>query len=52
MFRFRFPSTLTLLLGLVSFVIASTIWAQEVHQHPTPPAGAAHDHHFNDIDQR
>ena len=52
MFRFRFPSTLTLLLGLVSFVIASTIWAQEVHQHPhVPPAGAAHDHHFNDIDQ-
>jgi arsenite methyltransferase len=51
MLRFRFQLMPALILGLVSFIIVSTGWAQE-YQHPhEPPKGAAHDHRFNDIDQ-
>jgi arsenite methyltransferase len=52
MSRFRLPATLTLLLGLVSFVIAPTSWAQEYHHGPDQsPHGTAHEHHFNDIEK-
>jgi ubiquinone/menaquinone biosynthesis C-methylase UbiE len=52
MTRFRFQYTLTLMLGLVMFVVVPASWAQEEHHHPhEPPKGAAHDHRFNDIDQ-
>ena len=48
----RLPSALALRLGVALLVVASTSWAQEEHQHPhVPPTGAAHDHHFNDINQ-
>jgi arsenite methyltransferase len=52
MSRFRLPSTLTLLLGLASFVIAPVNWAQEYHHGPDQsPHGTAHEHHFNDIEK-
>lgn len=52
MFRCRLPSTFTLLLGLISFVITPISWAQEYHHGPDQsPPGAAHEHHFNDIEK-
>jgi ubiquinone/menaquinone biosynthesis C-methylase UbiE len=52
MSRFRLPVTFTFLLGLVSFITASSSWAQQQHDHSHhPPQGAAQDHRFNDIDQ-
>jgi len=52
MTRFRFQFTPALISGFVSLIIVSASWAQEEHSHShEPPKGAAHDHHFNDIDQ-
>lgn len=49
MLHLRLPS---IIIGVILVVCASVGWAQEQHQHPhSPPAGAAHDHRFNDIDQ-
>ena len=49
---FRLPVTLILLLSLPAFIGVPVSGAQELHHHPhRPPEGAAHEHHFNDIDQ-
>lgn len=49
---FRLPSMLAFVLGVVSLVVAPIGWTQEHHPHPhRPPAGAAHEHHFNDIEK-
>jgi ubiquinone/menaquinone biosynthesis C-methylase UbiE len=49
---FRFPLTHTFFLSLALLLIAPISWSQEPHSHShQPPQGAAHDHHFNDIDQ-
>lgn len=38
-------------LSLLAFTISTPSWAQEHHEHSMPQHGAAHEHHFNDIDK-
>lgn len=52
MSSFRLSITLTLLFSQIVFDTASPSWAQKYHHGPDhPPHGAAHEHHFNDINK-
>lgn len=52
MYRFHKLYWQTIVLGYLTLTISSPSWAQKHHhEHPMPQHGAAHEHHFDDIDK-